>query len=190
MNMTGTEWTAGVLDGALMLNGSAQSVDFGNPQSLQLTGEATISAWVKMEPANEDVYMGIAGKMGDTTGANRGFVLVKHTSNVFRFWVVTDDGFNGASSDVTYYDTEWHHLVGVAVNNTGYLYVDGFKQAIEAEGELQDSGDIASIGRQYDDGEDRFWVGTVDDVRIYNRALTPEEAAGLAGRTEPFDKPF
>ena len=32
--------------------------------------------------------------------------------------------------------------------------------------------------------------GAVDDVRIYDRALTPEEIAGLAGRTKPFDKPF
>ncbi|MHC4541300.1 MAG: hypothetical protein ACYS74_16230 [Planctomycetota bacterium] len=30
----------------------------------------------------------------------------------------------------------------------------------------------------------------IDDVRIYNRVLTPAEIAWLAGRTEPFDKPF
>jgi len=37
---------------------------------------------------------------------------------------------------------------------------------------------------------DRFFLGAIDDVRIYDRALTPEEIAWLAGRTEPFDKPF
>ena len=181
IGMTGTEWTAGILDGALGFDGSEQYVDFGNPKHLQLTGEVTISAWAKMEPANDGVYMGIAGKMGDTTGANRGFVLVRHSSNVFRLWVVTDGGFNGASSDVTYNDTDWHHLVGVASNNTGSLYVDGVKQAIEAEGELQDSGDYAFISRQYDDASNsgRFWNGTVDDVRIYYRALSEQEILGL-----------
>jgi hypothetical protein len=36
----------------------------------------------------------------------------------------------------------------------------------------------------------RFITGLIDDARIYDRALTPEEAAGLGGRTEPFDKAF
>jgi hypothetical protein len=180
MGMTGTEWTAGALDGALMLSGSTQYVDFGNSTSLQLTGEVTISAWVKMEASNEDAYMGIAGKMGDTTGANRGFVLVRHgDTNLFRLWLVSDGTFSGADSDVTYNDTDWHHLVGVISNSTGSLYVDGVKQAIEAEGELQDSGDIAFIGRQYDDFDDRYWNGAVDDVRIYYRALSEQEIQDL-----------
>jgi hypothetical protein len=32
--------------------------------------------------------------------------------------------------------------------------------------------------------------GEIDEVRIYDRVLTPEEIAWLAGRTQPFDKPF
>jgi hypothetical protein len=36
----------------------------------------------------------------------------------------------------------------------------------------------------------RHFQGMIDDVRIYNRVLTPAEIAWLAGRTEPFDKPF
>ena len=31
------------------------------------------------------------------------------------------------------------------------------------------------------------WEGLIDDVRIYNRALSDAEMAGLAGRTLPFD---
>jgi hypothetical protein len=193
MGMTGSEWTTGILDGAMTFNGTDQYVDLGNPASLQLTGEVTISAWVKMQPGNEGVYMGIAGKMGGSTGANRGYVLVRHDTNVFRLWLITDGTFNGADSDVTYNDTEWHHLVGVVSGNTGSLYVDGIKQVTEAEGELQDSGNYAFIGRQYDDDESndgRFWNGIVDEVCIYDRALTPAEVASLAGKTESFDAPF
>jgi len=36
----------------------------------------------------------------------------------------------------------------------------------------------------------RFITGLIDDARIYDRALTPEEAAWLGGVTLPFDKPF
>jgi len=36
----------------------------------------------------------------------------------------------------------------------------------------------------------RFITGLIDDARIYDRALTPEEAAGLAVVNLPFDKLF
>ncbi len=189
VNMTGNEWTAGILNGALVLDGISDYVDCGNNQSLQLTGEATISAWVKMEPDNEDVYMGIAGKIVVDPSYN-GFALVRHPSNVFRMWIGNDGDLQNVSSDVTYNDTDWHHVVGVCQGGINHLYVDGVKQAGEAAVELADSGNYAQIGKQYSDRDYRYWDGTIDDVRIYDRALTPEEAAWLAGRTEPFDKPF
>jgi len=37
---------------------------------------------------------------------------------------------------------------------------------------------------------DRFFMGQIDEVRIYKRVLSPEEISWLAGRTQPFDKPF
>ncbi|MHC4230422.1 MAG: LamG-like jellyroll fold domain-containing protein, partial [Planctomycetota bacterium] len=36
----------------------------------------------------------------------------------------------------------------------------------------------------------RYFPGTIDDVRIYDRVLTEEEIGWLAGRTKPYDKPF
>jgi len=177
IGMDGTEWTAGIRDGALGFDGNG-IVDCGNPKSLQLSGEATISAWVKLEPANEDVYMGIGGKL--KSGPYNGFALVRHSSNVFRIWMGNNGGdLSSASSDVTYNDTDWHHVVGVMSNNTGSLYVDGVKQAEEAACGIVDAGDYAYIGKQYSNGSDRYWVGTIDDVRIYYRGLSEQEILGL-----------
>ncbi|MCH7559151.1 MAG: hypothetical protein IIB56_17100, partial [Planctomycetes bacterium] len=39
-------------------------------------------------------------------------------------------------------------------------------------------------------GDDRFFMGLIDDVRIYDYALSDAEIAWLAGVTKPFDKPF
>jgi len=75
--------------------------------------------------------MGIGGKL--ISGPYNGFALVRHSSNVFRMWMGNDGGdLSSASSDVTYNDTDWHHVVGVISNNTGSLYVNGVKQAEEA----------------------------------------------------------
>jgi len=185
IGMAGTEWTAGIRDGALEFTGGAEAtpkyVDFGNPKSLQLSDSATISAWVKMSTGSPGVYMGIGGKL--QTNPYKGFSLVRHSSDVFRLWC--DDGAgvlagHEASSDVTYTDTEWHHLVGVIDDGTSSLYVDGVKQAQEGVVDLTDSGGIAYIGRQYGPpSSHRYWNGLIDDVRIYYRALSAAEIAGL-----------
>jgi hypothetical protein len=179
VGMTGTEWTTGTLDGALGFNGSAQYVDCGSATNLQLAGSATISAWVKMGPGSADAYMGIAGKM--TANPYDGFALVRHSSNAFRLWVGNLDGDNltGISSDVTYSDTDWHHVVGVISDGTSSLYVDGVKQTEEAPVRLADTGDFAYIGKQYSNTDERYWNGDIDDVRIYYRALSAQEISGL-----------
>ena len=41
-----------------------------------------------------------------------------------------------------------------------------------------------------DEGVDDGWDGGIDDIRIYDRALSNAEIAGLAGRTLPFDRGF
>ena len=178
MDMADTGWTAGIRDGALFLE-DGQYVDFGNDPSLQVAGEVTVSAWVKMEPANEDIYMGIGGKL--TSNPYEGYELVRHSSNFFRLWVRNLDGSNltGISSDVTYNDTDWHHVAGVVENDTGYLYVDGVKQSQEAAVRFVDTGDFAYIGKQYSNTDERYWVGAIDEVRIYDRALSAAEIAGL-----------
>ena len=183
IGMTGTEWTAGIRDGALELAGGTAAtpkyVDFGNAKSLQLFDSATISAWVKMNDGNADAYMGIGGKL--ISGYYKGFSLVRHSSNVFRLWC--DDGAGvlaNASSDATYTDTEWHHVVGVIDNGTSILYVDGVRQAQEGSVDLTGSVGIAYIGKQYgDDSSHRYWNGLIDDVRIYYRALSEQEISGL-----------
>jgi hypothetical protein len=185
VGMTGTEWTTGKFGGALTVTGASSAtpkyVRFENVSSLQLYDSATISAWVKMNEGNAGAYMGIAGKL--VSGYYKGFSLVRHSSNVFRLWC--DDG-NGvlagheASSNDTYTDTEWHHLVGVVDDGTSTLYVDGVKQDMQGEVDLTDSGTYAHIGKQYgDDSSHRYWNGLVDEVRIYYRALTEQEISGL-----------
>jgi len=37
---------------------------------------------------------------------------------------------------------------------------------------------------------DRFFMSEIDDVHIYDYALSGAEVSWLAGRTQPFDKPF
>ncbi|MHC4510533.1 MAG: LamG-like jellyroll fold domain-containing protein [Planctomycetota bacterium] len=46
------------------------------------------------------------------------------------------------------------------------------------------------MGNQPAGSGDRPFDGLIDEVRIYSQPLSVAEIAWLAGKTEPFDKPF
>jgi len=95
-------------------------------------------------------------------------------------------------------DGEWHHCALTVVEGGNLrvpqtmFYVDGMPDTVFSGSNniynLTADADV-SIGRQaYNDGV--YIIGSIDDVRIYNRVLIQEEVTWLAGRIEPFDKPF
>ena len=89
---------------------------------------------------------------------------------------------------------EWNH-VAVTVSPTEWaLWLNGVKEASRTL--------TAPATVTLGDGLIGAWLGTdnvtisrgftgkIDDARFYNRALSQEEIASLAGRTAPFPKPF
>lgn len=82
---------------------------------------------------------------------------------------------------------EWLH-VGLTYDGvTARLYAGGIEVASEPKTwDLVPS--RAYVGQQVNEAE--FWDGAVDEVRLYDRALTAEELAWLAGRRMPIHAPF
>ena len=106
------------------------------------------------------------------------------TANNFRFFVRNAAGgtalANGTNAPS---DGLWHHVVGVCDEPNGqvYLYVDGQLTAsgiIATNSGLLNSTDSMSIGSRqsgYGTGYNSQFVGNIDDVAIYNYALTPAQ---------------
>jgi len=90
--------------------------------------------------------------------------------------------FGGLESDTVITDLQWHH-VGLVYNLDSLnrrLYVDGVLTAEDAtvvSGVPSDGGLHIGAGRNLD--PDSFFLGMIDDVRIYNVALTPDQVEAL-----------
>ena len=76
-------------------------------------------------------------------------------------------------------DGQWHYVVGVRDNDTLYLYVDSMQEGMA---DVSSVGDVVgpqpwTIGasKDYQGIVQTFYQGLIDDVRIYNRALSTEE---------------
>ncbi len=173
----GAQWIASPIDGALSFDGVGDYVNCSNDISLDFTDAITIGAWVKRPNFGSDGL--IAGK---TNGDSRvaGYSLFSYTDGLeFNF-------YSGAwpwqrtTPRVTISANEWHHVVGTFDGNNAYLYVDGNESA-----SLAYAGNItAATGYSF---HISFWRpdlpvyfnGSIDEVVIYNRALSAEEVQQL-----------
>ena len=76
-------------------------------------------------------------------------------------------------------DLEWHHLAASYDGTTIVWYGDG--QPVGSEARALDTEDNVQMGRRAHDAGG-FFPGSLDEIRIYNQALSPGEILWLAGR--------
>lgn len=80
----------------------------------------------------------------------------------------------------------WYHLVGVRSGDEIKLYVDGALAATEAAGPADVSTGALAVGRaKWSGGNTDFWNGAVDQVRVYDKALTGKEVTALYNGDKP-----
>jgi len=78
---------------------------------------------------------------------------------------------------------QWHHLAATFLGTDMMLYLDGaLSSAISASSPVASAGDLF-IGKHYALG--RYFHGIIDEVRIYNRALSASEIQELFNPPQP-----
>jgi len=70
-------------------------------------------------------------------------------------------------------DGNWHRIGFVRDGSYRTLYVDDVAVAEDEQTNLRGSTNGLYIGAGAGLGSGSFWSGLIDDVRIYNRAVTP-----------------
>jgi hypothetical protein len=162
---------AGKFGNALQFDGTDDYVDAGNGASLNITNAITVEAWIKTT----------------TTASQRG--IIQKINYWTTGWTITQNGayFNvnfgtpggtslgWKSSNKIINDGIWHHISAVVNNNWLYLYTDGVASGsydITGVGSLSSTANL-KIG-YYSSGTPYF-SGSIDEVKIWNRALSPDE---------------
>jgi len=174
---------------ALMLDGVDDYVDLGNPSALDFgTGDFTIAAWINMTAIERGT---VYAKGADNSGGIR-YTLAMGESNDNKMTLTTDDNSDKvqARGDTVVNDGQWHHVVGMRSGNTSVVYVDGVFDGIadlpegyDLSGASQANALIGAIDGDADPAIvalEKFFAGAIDDVRIYNYALSDAEVADLA----------
>ncbi|OHB68890.1 MAG: hypothetical protein A2Y77_04935 [Planctomycetes bacterium RBG_13_62_9] len=176
------QWVRGFLDGAFDFNGSTY-IDCGSGPSLSPSGSLSVAAWIKMNFANADRKIA-----GNQDGSHGGYKLGVYSGNgmlEFEIRTATNTAVLTRTSPggTALQQGTWYHVVGVYSKGQHLrTYVNGKldRELVTAEAAGISTGTL-KIGREPYSGS-YFWLGLMDDVRIYNKALTQQEIAQLAFR--------
>jgi len=168
---TSTTDGTGQIDGADSFDGDNDYVDCGNFLDFSSTN-FTISLWICDN--NPTANTAFIAKWGGGAG-NREFVFEKENSKLK--WVISD----GTTYPILYGNTVlsanvWYHIAVVNDwdNDEAILYLNGNQDAIDTEwtSSMNSYTTSVKIGTRT---LDNYFDGTIDEVRIYNRALSAEE---------------
>ncbi|MBE3144258.1 MAG: LamG domain-containing protein, partial [Planctomycetes bacterium] len=193
--VNGPTWnpTGGQIGGALAFDGTDDYVNLGTDSSLNF-GSAepfTIAAWVK----TTENYGMIVSFRSSTDGGPVIDLAVGYegaADNPGKAMILVRQNGGGGYAQViggSVKDGLWHHVVGVrGSGSTIELFLDGVSQGTasgtESGGAITTN--LRAIGSErrwvsdgYGTSDQRYLAGTIDDVRIYNRALSAGEIATL-----------
>jgi hypothetical protein len=179
--LVGATWTTqGKFGGAVDFNGTTAYVDIGNAVNLQVTGSLTISAWINAAAFPRDdaaiVSKRSSGNVGfqfditpDTGPRTIGFKLTNAAGGMMFRYGSTPLDLN-----------QWYFVAGVydAAAQTLNVYLNGQLDNGTLLGTItptqQNSPLNANIGRRAGMTGYAF-NGLIDEVRLYNRALSQTE---------------
>ena len=191
----GAQWTAGYIDGALSFDGDGDYVEIADDDSLDLTGGATLAAWINTNSLT--TWQGIVGRWNFAGSPDKESILLDlgpDLDNKLWFWISTD-GTDSTTTNVTsnlQLTNTWYHVVATYDATTMRLYVNG-----QEENSTPKSGNIFVSDTEWNIGacnyggtpannhQKSFFNGLIDDVRIYDRALSSTEVTELYNIPEP-----
>lgn len=180
--VTGATWTAGKLDNGLSLNGAVRDY-------VQINGligsstNITVAAWANLTSADTKGAEIIS--LGDAVGLRIDRNDPPFPSGIGGFYHYVGN-WRSTYYSTNYAGTGWHHFAYV-INDTGNsqkLYVDGALASTTSHTESisYNTGGVGTdtfIGR-HGDGETTYdFNGLIDDVRVYNVALSDSDIQSL-----------
>jgi len=152
----------------------------------------TVACWIKVTEFDKD-WQAIVTKGDDSWRLARASFETETGNGVeFACSGISNNEYGSISGSMNVNDGKWHHVAGVYDGSKICIYVDGILDNTEdASGSISNSTYNVLIGEN-EEAPGREWNGQIDDVRIYNRALSHGEIVSLAGESsvlQPLPRP-
>src|SRR6266536_5127219 len=191
--LNGPTWVSGILGGALSFDGSNDYVEVPYSASLNITSAVTLSAWISQDAlvaGNKEIIFKGADALNTSSRVNYGLRATASGKIAFVYRDAADTIFPvyQTATAVIAAATTYHVAVVHTFGNGGAtkIYLNGVSQSASwTQGTGNETPMTASkplwLGSIQSSGVPvNYWNGDLDDVRVYNRALSATEIASLA----------
>jgi len=157
-----------------------QYVNTGTWNPSAATGQITVAVWIKWAGLNGE-WQGVIGKRDGWTG----------TATMWQIELNNETGNIGFSRYNSYPDFglnvppvgQWQHVAVRFDGTTCEMYIDGKSVGTSTDFSFGPKTDAHVVFGAVEDNGGNAFNGTIDEVYIYNRALSPAEVAYLADTT-------
>jgi Concanavalin A-like lectin/glucanases superfamily/Calcineurin-like phosphoesterase len=172
-------------DPSLSLSGS-NYFDIPSSSSLQLS-KFTVAAWFKTSTdySSDAFIVNKGGLSSDNPGENLNYGIWMSSTEQIKGGFETINGDNNwISSPNSYRDGVWHYAVVTFDGSTIRFYVDGVLVNSKSTSASPDNSGSQPLRVGADSNTLKsFFTGNVDEVRVWNRALSAQEVSDAYGGT-------
>ncbi|MFH1671106.1 MAG: LamG-like jellyroll fold domain-containing protein [Patescibacteria group bacterium] len=190
-NMDGEDWVD--------ISAGTGTTNFYNPYALDFDGTDdyvgivddstldlstfTISYWIKPY-SSQDTWAGVLGKGAGSQSKDHNYTCVFNGTSDTQMYCGVGDGTTLEGYDDLFFNVvsdTWNHIVFTAGNGSLIVYVDGTQSNTDSYTIAPiNASEPFTIGSETNDNYIYHYTGLIDDVRIYNRALSASEVESLA----------
>lgn len=182
--INGPVWTTGIQGNSLLFNGTSTYVASSSATALPAANaRQTISWWQK---ANASGEMVAACLRNSTT--NSGVAVGRQSSGVFGAWKLEDWSTLATVAAAPSLNV-WHHCAYTFDGTTHRLYIDGAQVASSTVTPGTSSPTLLQVGSRGGWTNASNFSGKLDELRVYQRALSAAEIQVLADFTPSIAMP-
>ncbi len=171
--ISGAGWVNGINGKALQFDGNTNQVQVPSSGFDPTGNSISFSFWFRLNAVGDNgsfIFQDVKYKVSMDPQGRVGFALYTPV------WASVNSGFSNRILD-----TDWHHIVTTYDGATMKIFQDGlFRTSLANSGNLQVSNSDVYIGRQRNITP---FKGIIDEMLVYNRALTEAEILQIFGST-------
>ena len=170
--MSGANATTGIIGQALEFDGTDDYLDCGNSRSLDITGKITIEAWIYPEGPGNSSYPRIVDKSSSNPGDSPGYKIYLRSDENYKITSSAGGSYHTFSNSMVSLN-DWNHLAWTIDGSQWKIFLNGNSEEWTSSVFPSSVPNELNIGKSWVGG--RNFKGIIDEVRIYNVALTASE---------------
>jgi hypothetical protein len=184
----GVTFAPGVAGKAFAFNGKDAYIRVPNNANLNPGAAFSVEFWVKANPVQPEAQFNLIDKSHGLPPGHTGWTFQGWTATGELLFHIGSRPDAAAGTGVSILDDRWHHIAGIYTGNSIQMYLDGVMKSMTpfTAPPANNTGDLY-FGRM---GVGiRHYNGLLDEVAIYDRALSPAEVEARWSALAPAIKP-